>query len=81
MTLGKTILAGLALFAAIGAEAADTKLLALDGSAVFVGEIVDADEKAYVIETGLGQMVLPTDTVICQGADCPEIDLPEMLLS
>lgn len=57
------------------AQADHVKLYSIDGSVEIVGELVGVENNAYVIVTALGKLTVPIDSVTCEGAECPSVNV------
>ncbi|NNU80716.1 hypothetical protein HMH01_09735 [Halovulum dunhuangense] len=70
----RPLLAGTALCTALlaGEAMAQTVALSAPGTAVRIeGRLLSYDNGTYVIETSIGQISVPTDGLVCEGATCP----------
>ncbi|MBL1436317.1 MAG: substrate-binding domain-containing protein [Rhodobacteraceae bacterium] len=75
--LGNSILFGLAVIAT-PAISEQVTLSAADGSSTITGEFIDFEDGFYTINTTIGQMRLPANTVSCAGAACPQLEVFEV---
>lgn len=46
-------------------------LVSKDGYVAFSGDLVDVDERFYVLRTSVGEVKIPVADVICTGSGCP----------
>ncbi len=58
---------------ATAAVAADITLRSNDGAFSLSGELVDFDGSAYVLKSVFGQVRIEAASVVCSGADCPDV--------
>lgn len=63
----------LCLISVPGAHAEMVNLISPDGSFSASGDFVSFENGGYTIRTSLGLMVIPADTVNCEGAGCPNL--------
>ncbi len=73
----------LAAFAAGHAAAQEVTLRAIDGGLEMTGTLDTFDGEVYQLKTSFGTIALGVDTVICEGAACPEIvvDISEFIIA
>lgn len=63
------------LWAGVVAAQEQVTLRLTDGSFSISGQIIDFDAEFYRLSTDIGDMTLAADTVVCEGAACPDMSL------
>ena len=60
-----------ALIVPTGAAAAEVALKSYDGSTRIVGKLLAYGDGFYRVETALGDLLISTNVVACEGSNCP----------
>ena len=75
---GTAITASMLALLPLSATAEPVTLLADDGGATIMGELVEFDGTFYTIETSIGVMRLSASRVSCEGVSCPVIEIGDI---
>ena len=76
----RQLLLGAALAGVVSSQAsaassqAAVQLIALDGSAIIKGELIEVSDGSYVVKTALGTLRIGLDEAECSGDACPGLD-------
>ena len=78
--LGRSLMSGILLGLVWPATgfANHVTLHSLDDSVELSGELIGVEEGFYIVNSLMGQMRFPVDSVTCEGEGCPQIPPPAL---